>query len=57
MTWSGHVARTGTKKSAYKVLAREPDGKRSLGRPGRRWKDIKMDLIEIGCGLDSSRSG
>jgi hypothetical protein len=25
----------------------KPKGKRPLGRPRRRWVDIKMDLIEI----------
>ena len=29
----------------------EPEGKRSLGRPRRRWEyNIKMDLQEVGCG-------
>ena len=29
----------------------EPEGKRPLGRPRRRWEDnIKMDLQEVGCG-------
>jgi len=29
----------------------EPEGKRPLGRPRRRWVDnIKMDLQEVGCG-------
>jgi hypothetical protein len=29
----------------------KPEGKRSLGRPWRRWEDgIKMDLREIGSG-------
>ena len=29
-----------------------PEGKRSLGRPRRRWEDnIKMDLQEVGCGV------
>jgi hypothetical protein len=29
----------------------EPEGKRPLGRPRRRWKDnIKKDLQEVGCG-------
>jgi hypothetical protein len=29
----------------------KPEGKRPLGRPRRRWVgNIKMDLIEIGCG-------
>jgi hypothetical protein len=33
----------------------KPEGKRSLGRPRRRWvNDIKMDLREIGWdGVDS----
>jgi hypothetical protein len=31
--------------------------KRPLGRPRSRWEDnIKMDLEEIGCELDSSGS-
>jgi hypothetical protein len=32
----------------------KPEGKRSIGRPRRRWMDnIKMDLREIEwCGLD-----
>jgi hypothetical protein len=29
----------------------KPEGKRSLGRPRRRWVDnIEMDLLEIGWG-------
>jgi hypothetical protein len=29
----------------------KPEGKRTLGRPKRRWKDnIKMYLQEVGCG-------
>jgi len=28
----------------------KPEGKRPLGRPGRRWEDnSKMDLQEVGC--------
>ena len=34
----------------YRVLVGEPDGKRPLGRPRRRWEDnIKIDLKEVGC--------
>ena len=30
---------------------RKPEGKRTLGRPGRRWEDnIKTDLQEVRCG-------
>ena len=41
----------GEGKGVYRVLVRKPEGKRSLGRPMRRWEDnIKMDLQEGGCG-------
>jgi len=30
---------------------RKPEGKGSIGRPRRRWKDnMKIDLQEVGCG-------
>jgi hypothetical protein len=28
----------------------KPEGKRPLGRPRRRWEDIRIDLREIGWG-------
>jgi hypothetical protein len=31
--WSGHVARMGPKRNAYKILVGKPEGKRPLGRP------------------------
>ena len=35
----------------YRVLLGKPEGRRSLGRPSRRWVDnIRMDLQEVGCG-------
>jgi hypothetical protein len=43
------VARTKEGRDAYRVLVGRPEGKRSLGRPRRRWEDnINMDLGEIG---------
>jgi hypothetical protein len=51
MCWAGHVARMGEGRNVYRVLVGKPEGKRSLGRPRRRWEDgIKMDLREIGWG-------
>jgi hypothetical protein len=51
MRWVGHVARMGEERKVYKVLVGEPEGKRPLGRPRRRWEDgIRMDLREIGLG-------
>jgi hypothetical protein len=47
MRWAGHVARTGEKKNAYRILVGKPEGKRPLGRPRRSWvNNIKMDLRE-----------
>jgi len=31
-------------------MAGKPEGKRPLGRPRRRWDNIKMDLQEVECG-------
>jgi hypothetical protein len=44
----------GEKRNAHRILVGKPEGKRSLGKPRRRWLDnIKMDLREIGWyGLD-----
>jgi hypothetical protein len=48
MKWAGHVARMGEEKELYKVLVGKPEGKRPLGRPGRRREDgIRMDPREI----------
>jgi hypothetical protein len=32
----------------YRVLVENQKGKKPLGSPERRWKDIKMDLREMG---------
>jgi hypothetical protein len=51
MRWAEHVARIRKKGNAYRILVRNPDGKRPLGRPRRRWEDnIRMDIREIGWG-------
>jgi hypothetical protein len=43
LRWAGHVER-----KLNKVLVGNPEGKRPLGRPRRRWEDdIRLDLREI----------
>jgi hypothetical protein len=38
-------------RRVYRLLVGNPEGKRPLGRPRRRWMDnIKFDLLEIGWG-------
>jgi hypothetical protein len=42
----------GEERKAYKVLVVNPEGKRPLGRPRRRWEDwIRMNVREIGWGV------
>jgi hypothetical protein len=41
----------GKDRGVNRVLVGKPEGKRSLRRPRRRWKDnIMMDLQEVGVG-------
>jgi hypothetical protein len=54
----------GEKRNAYRLLVVKPEGKRPLGRPGRRWVDnIRIDLGEVGwvdvdwIGLAQDRNG
>ena len=42
-------------RSAFKILAGKPTGKKSLGRPRRRWEDnIRMDFEETGINAGNS---
>jgi hypothetical protein len=34
MRWTGHVARLGERRDAYRILVEKPDRKKPLGRPG-----------------------
>jgi len=44
-----HVACVGERRGAHGISVGEPEGKRPLGRPTRKWEDNnKMDLKEIG---------
>jgi len=39
------------KMVVFRVLLGNPEGRRPLARPRRRWVDnIRMDLQEVGCG-------
>ena len=49
------MARVGEERGVYRVLVRKPEGRRTLGRPRRRWVDnIRMYLQEVGCGYMDS---
>jgi hypothetical protein len=60
MRWTGHVARMGETRTAYRILVGKPEEKRPLERPRRRWVDnTEIDLRDrMGWyGLDRSGSG
>jgi len=41
----------GEERGMYRVLVGEPEGKRPLWWPRRRWVDnIRINLQEVGCG-------
>jgi hypothetical protein len=45
MRWAGHVARIREKMNVYRTFVGNPEGKRPLRRPRRRWvENIKMDV-------------
>jgi hypothetical protein len=47
----GTCSTNGEKRCAYRLLVGNPEGKRPLGRPRRRWIDnVRLDLGEIGWG-------
>jgi hypothetical protein len=49
MGW--HVAHIGERRGVYRFLVRQPEGRRTFGRPRHKWDDnIKMDLQEVGWG-------
>jgi hypothetical protein len=38
-------------RDVHRVLVGKPEGKRTLGRPRRRWEDnIRMDVQDVGGG-------
>jgi hypothetical protein len=41
------------RRGVYRFFVWKPEGKRTLGRPRRRWEEnIKMFPQELGCGMD-----
>jgi hypothetical protein len=50
----GQISLMGEGRGVYRISVREPEGRRPLGRPRRRWENnIKMYLQKVGCeGMD-----
>jgi len=42
--WAGRVGRMVERRDIHRVLVGKPEGKRSLGRPRRKWEsNVQMD--------------
>ena len=51
--WAGHVARRADNRWSYRVLDWRPSyGRRTVGRPRRRWADAINDFFEEECNLE-----
>jgi len=46
MRWFGHLARTEHMRNAYEILVGKPEEKRALGRPRRKWEDLRQTVWE-----------
>jgi hypothetical protein len=46
MRWTRNVARIWEKTNAYRKLVGKPEGKRTLGRPTRKWLDNNKWILE-----------
>jgi hypothetical protein len=46
----GEREREREKRNAYRTVMRNPYRKASLGKPKRRWRNIKLYLKRIECG-------
>jgi hypothetical protein len=45
MRWTDHIAHIGEGRGICRVLVGNPEGKRPLGRPMRRWEDnVKIEF-------------
>ena len=44
MRWAGLVARMGDRRGVYRALVEGPERMRPLGRPRRKWENIRIDL-------------
>jgi len=40
-------------RNAYNILVGKPEAKRPLGRPRRRWEDIRLDFRGIEWGVNT----
>jgi hypothetical protein len=50
MRSTGHVARIGDRRGAYRDFVTGSEEKRPIGRPRSRRENIKKDLQEVECG-------
>ena len=57
LKWFGHVVRMGDERQVRRITKAEMEGRRPVGRPGTRWKDvIRRDLESSGLCVEQAAS-
>ena len=55
MKWFGHVERMGDERQVKRIMKAEMQGRRPVGRPRTRWKDVlRRDLEKSGLSLEDA---
>ena len=55
MKWFGHVERMGGERQVKRIMNAEMEGRRPVGRPRTRWKDVlRRDLTSSGLSLSEA---
>ena len=50
LRWLGHVERVSEESNVNKVFKNSTEGRRSIGKPKRRWLDVENHLKKMGVG-------
>ena len=57
MKWFGHFERMGEERQVKRIMNAEMRGRRPVGRPSTRWKDVlRRDLERSGLNLEEAAS-
>ena len=57
LKWFGHVERMGDERQVRRITKAEMEGRRPVGRPRTRWKDvIRRDLESSGLSVEEAAS-
>jgi hypothetical protein len=50
LRWLGHVERVSEERNVNEVFKNTTEGRRSIGKPKKRWLDVENHLKKMGVG-------